>query len=99
MAANNTSAFNCRAVTGGSAWSEHSYGWAIDVNPVQNPYVDSGGAVLPPEGSPFLDRSQKVEGLIHAGGTVVRAFEAIGWGWGGRWEDPVDYQHFSLTGR
>ncbi|MBW1879265.1 MAG: alpha/beta fold hydrolase, partial [Deltaproteobacteria bacterium] len=50
MAANNTSAFNCRPITGGTSWSQHTYGNAIDINPVQNPYV-RGDRVLPPEGS------------------------------------------------
>jgi hypothetical protein len=99
MAANNTSAFNCRPVTGGSAWSQHSYGWAIDINPVQNPYVTSGGTVLPPAGAKYLDRSQKAKGMIRAGDVVVKAFAAIGWGWGGSWSSPKDYQHFSATGR
>lgn len=50
MAANNTSAFNCRAITGGTAWSNHSYGRAIDINTVQNPYISGSGAVYPPTG-------------------------------------------------
>jgi hypothetical protein len=99
MAANNTSAFNCRAVTGGSAWSQHSYGWAIDINPIQNPYVTGGGAVLPPAGAAYVDRSKDAKGIIRAGGVVVKAFAEIGWGWGGYWSSIKDYQHFSATGR
>ena len=99
MAANNTSAFNCRPVTGGSAWSEHSYGRAIDINPIQNPYVTGGGTVLPPAGAAYVDRSLQAKGMIHPGDAVVRAFTSVGWGWGGTWSDPVDYQHFSSTGR
>jgi hypothetical protein len=98
MAANNTSAFNCRAVTGGTAWSEHSYGWAIDINPIQNPYVASDGSVLPPQGVRFADRSLDEKGMIHAGDGVVSAFASIGWGWGGSWHSFQDYQHFSATG-
>jgi hypothetical protein len=98
MAANNTSAFNCRAVTGGSSWSEHSYGRAIDVNPLVNPYV-RGGTVLPPEGARYADRSLDEPGMIHAGDEVVAAFADRGWGWGGFWGSPKDYQHFSTTGR
>jgi hypothetical protein len=97
MAANNTSAFNCRPVTGGSSWSQHSYGWAIDINPVQNPYV-SGSTVLPPAGRAYLDRSAPQQGKIRAGDAVVRAFSRRGWGWGGAWSSPRDYQHFSATG-
>jgi hypothetical protein len=99
MAADNTSAFNCRPVTGGSAWSEHSYGRAIDINPIQNPYVAGGGTVLPPAGAAYADRSQRAKGMIHPGDAVVRAFTSVGWGWGGTWSDPTDYQHFSSTGR
>ena len=95
MAANNTSAFNCRAVTGGTRFSEHSYGWAIDVNPVQNPYV-RGTTVLPPGG--HTDRSP-APGRITAGDSTVQAFAAIGWHWGGYWSYPIDYQHFSATNR
>jgi hypothetical protein len=99
MAANNTSAFNCRAVTGGSRWSEHAWGRAVDINPVQNPYVGRTGAVLPPTGAAHLDRSARTPGLIRADGPVVAAFDAEGWGWGGRWTTVRDYQHFSATGR
>jgi hypothetical protein len=98
MAANNTSAFNCRPVTGGSGWSQHSYGWAIDINPVQNPYITSDGTVLPPEGVAYVDRTRTARGMIHDGDVVVRAFAAIGWEWGGHFESIKDYQHFSATG-
>ncbi len=94
MAANNTSAFNCRAITGGTAWSNHSYGRAIDVNPVQNPYISRSGTVLPPAGAPYVDRTRTDPGLIHADDATVRAFERRGWDWGGYWTAPVDYQHF-----
>ena len=98
MAANNTSAFNCRAVTGGSSWSEHSFGSAIDVNPLVNPYV-IGGTVLPPEGMAYADRSLDAPGMIHDGDVVVEAFASHGWIWGGTWSSPKDYQHFSTSGR
>ncbi len=97
MAADNSSAFNCRAVTGGTGFSEHSYGTAIDLNPVQNPYL-SGDTVLPEQGRPFLDRAPG-PGVITAGDPVVRAFASIGWTWGGSWSGPIDYQHFSASGR
>lgn len=94
MEANNTSAFNCRAITGGTEWSNHSYGRAIDVNPVQNPYISSGGNVHPPNGAPYVDRTRTDQGLIHADDSTVRAFERRGWDWGGYWDTPIDYQHF-----
>ncbi|HSS32018.1 MAG TPA: M15 family metallopeptidase [Solirubrobacterales bacterium] len=98
MEADNTSAFDCRFVSGTSRWSQHAYGRAIDVNPIENPYADSDGYVSPPQGAPFADRTQHAKGLIHRGGHVVRAFAAIGWGWGGDWNWPKDFQHFSATG-
>ncbi|MDZ4826658.1 MAG: M15 family metallopeptidase [Actinomycetota bacterium] len=96
--ANNTSAFNCRAITGGSRWSQHSYGRAIDINPVQNPYVYRDGHVLDPAAQRYTDRSLQDPGMIHAGDVVVSAFAAIGWEWGGNYSSIKDYQHFSETG-
>ena len=98
MAANNTSAFNCRFVSGTTRWSEHAYGRAIDINPVQNPYV-RGTVIQPPAGAAYVDRSLNLPGMIHAGDSVFAAFEAIGWSWGGDWISSKDYQHFSATGR
>jgi hypothetical protein len=98
MAANNTSGFNCRTVEGSSSWSEHAYGRAIDINPIQNPAVRDG-RVSPPAGARYLDRSPRARGLIRAEDAVVRAFAAVGWGWGGYWTSLKDYQHFSATGR
>ncbi len=98
MRANNTSGFNCRYVAGTTSWSEHSYGRAIDVNPLVNPYV-RGEGVDPPEGAPYADRSRTDAGMIHAGDAAVRAFAAQGWAWGGNWTNGKDYQHFSASGR
>jgi len=94
MAANNTSAFNCRDATGKpGVFSNHSWGRAIDINPLTNPYV-KGDKVLPPAGRKYLDRSREFPGSILRGGFVVREFEKAGWTWGGRWSDRQDYQHF-----
>jgi hypothetical protein len=98
MAANNTSAYNCRRTTGGTGWSEHAYGRAVDVNPVQNPYV-RGRTVLPAAGRAYVDRSRPRPGVVLAGGPVVRAFAAAGWRWGGSYTGLKDYQHFSANGR
>jgi len=98
MAADNTSGFNCRRVEGSRAWSEHAYGRAIDVNPLENPEIN-GRQILPPAGARYVDRSRSATGMIHAGDAVVRAFASIGWRWGGYWHSPKDYQHFSATGR
>lgn len=98
MAANNTSAYNCRRTTGGSSWSEHAYGRALDINPVQNPYVQ-GTFVAPEAGRAYLDRSRVRTGMVTAGDAVVRAFAAAGWEWGGDFRTLKDYQHFSASGR
>jgi hypothetical protein len=97
--ADNTSAFNCRRATGSSRWSEHAYGLAIDVNPIENPYVAADGSTSHPASIPFLNRSNVRPGMAVSGGALVRAFDAIGWGWGGRLPGPTDYQHFSINGR
>ena len=96
--ADNTSAFNCRFVEGTRRWSEHAYGRALDVNPIENPYV-SGGRTAHRASVRYVDRSQRRLGMAYEGGVLVRAFDAIGWGWGGRWASPKDYQHFSASGR
>jgi hypothetical protein len=96
--ADNTSAFNCRFVEGTSRWSEHAYGRAIDLNPIENPYV-SAGSTSHRASRPYLDRSRRRPGMANEGGAAVRAFDAIGWGWGGRWTSVRDYQHFSASGR
>ena len=96
MAADNTSAFNCRAITGGGNFSIHSWGKAIDINPLENPYVKDG-AVLPPAGTGFLDRQDVRPGMIVAGDFVVEAFAAVGFTWGGSWERLKDYHHFEVA--
>jgi D-alanyl-D-alanine carboxypeptidase len=99
MAADSTSAFNCRAAVapGPKRWSVHAYGLAIDVNPVENPYLE-GGRVRPAAGARFLNRSHVRPGMAVRGGVLVRAFAAVGWPWGGRWSGSPDWQHFSATG-
>jgi poly-gamma-glutamate synthesis protein (capsule biosynthesis protein) len=102
MAADNTSGFNCRRVKGTAKWSDHAFGAAIDLNPVENPYL-TGSSVAPPTSRRFaaLDRSAGARvppGTITSDDVVVRAFAAIGWEWGGSWAQP-DFQHFSVAGR
>ena len=97
--ADNTSAFNCRRATGSSSWSEHAYGRAIDVNPIENPYVASG-RVYHDASWQYVARRPVRKGMAVEGGPLVGALDAIGWGWGGRWSGSVkDYQHFSASGR
>lgn len=98
MDADNTSGFNCRnaVAPGPPHWSAHAYGEAIDVNPVENPYLE-GGAVQPAAGAAFTDRTAHRPGMAFPGGELVSAFASAGWPWGGRWSAP-DYQHFSANG-
>jgi hypothetical protein len=98
MRHDNTSAFNCRLVAGTTTWSQHAYGRAIDVNPVENPYV-VGTHVSPRKGRPYADRTNVRPGMIVERDVVWRAFRRIGWGWGGSWRSARDYQHFSSNGR
>ncbi|MGD0272264.1 MAG: M15 family metallopeptidase [Gaiellaceae bacterium] len=96
--ADNTSAFNCRNATGSSHWSNHAYGLAIDVNPIENPYVTASGSVAHKASRPYLNRSRIRPGMAYQGGVLVNAFHSIGWGWGGYWSGDRDYQHFSVNG-
>ena len=99
LAADNTAAFNCRYVVGPGPrrWSAHAYGEAVDVNPVENPYLE-GGRVHPRAGRSYLRRSRVRPGMATPAGLLVHAFAAVGWKWGGRWTGSPDYQHFSSTG-
>jgi hypothetical protein len=99
MEHDNTSAFNCRWRAGQpGVWSQHAYGRAVDVNPVENPYVWSGG-VSPWNGAPYVDRSDRRRGMILHGDSVWWAFRNRSWEWGGDWTSVKDYQHFSRNGR
>ncbi len=89
MMANNTSAFNYRTVTGGKNLSKHAYGFAIDINPVQNPYI-KGDIVLPPKA--VYDPTKP--GTLVIDSPVVKTFLRLGWTWGGNWNSLKDYQHF-----
>lgn len=99
MNADNTSGFNCRYVAGTTTWSQHAYGRAIDINPVENPYVTPSGHVSPPAGAAYTDRSKDRKGMVHKGDEAYRAFRREGWKWGGDWSGTKDYQHFSRSGR
>lgn len=99
MAADNTSGFNCRraVASGPPQWSVHAYGEAIDVNPVQNPYVFNGVA-QPVSGAAYVDRAIERPGMAEPDGILNQAFASVGWYWGGRWSASPDFQHFSATG-
>ena len=81
---------------GTGSWSEHAYGRAVDLNPVENPYVGCGMS-RDPASKPYLDRSRLRRGMVTP--AVVAAFRSIGWGWGGSWSGSTkDYMHFSASG-
>ena len=94
LAANNTASFNCRTITGKKhIYSHHAYGRAIDINPLQNPYV-KGAVVLPPVGKRYIERNPKTKGIIIENDIVYNLFKRKGWQWGGEWFSLKDYQHF-----
>ena len=94
MADDNTSAFNCRPITGTTdRFSIHSYGQAIDINTVENPYV-KGTTVLPQAGRAYLDREDVRPGMITKNDAVEKAFRDAKFFWGGDFNSLKDYQHF-----
>lgn len=94
MAANNTSAFNCRTTADGTArYSRHAWGDAVDINPVQNPFLYRG-TTYPAAGVEFINRDVEHPGLMDSDSAIVRSFIERGWRWGGAWPAP-DYQHLS----
>ena len=98
MEKDNTSAFNCRHVTGNpTRLSQHSYGNAVDVNTRENPYV-TGSRVYPSGSRTYLNRRDVRKGMLLKRGPIPLAFASRGWRWGARWAHP-DYQHFSSNGR
>ena len=93
MADNNSVAFNYRVIAGTNRLSRHAWGMAIDINPIQNPYL-RGNTLWPAAGAPYLDRSNLRPGMIAPGCPVYVAFTSRGWIWGGHWTSPIDYHHF-----
>ena len=93
MEDNNTSAFNYRMVSGSRKLSDHSYGRAIDINPLLNPYIRKRD-IQPKNGKKYVDRTQNEKGMILQEDCVVKAFKSRGWQWGGDWKYSKDYQHF-----
>lgn len=86
----------CTGGTGTGSWSQHAYGKAVDLNPVENPYVGCG-MTRDQTALSYLDRSRVRRGMVTP--AVVDAFRSVGWGWGGSWSGSTkDYMHFSATG-
>ncbi|MGZ4387550.1 MAG: M15 family metallopeptidase [Gaiellaceae bacterium] len=85
----------CPGTSGTGHWSEHAYGEAVDLNPIENPYTGCG-ITREKASIPYLDRSRQRKGMVTP--AVVEAFRSIGWGWGGDWYGTKDYMHFSASG-
>ncbi len=97
IAANNTSAYNCRKISNTNKWSNHAYGMAIDINPLQNPYISRSGQITHKTSKPFIDRTTKVKNykaMIQKNSYIVKLFKTHGFKWGGDWRTIKDYQHF-----
>ncbi|PHS37703.1 MAG: hypothetical protein COB07_10135 [Sulfurovum sp.] len=97
--ADNTSAFNCRNATGSKKWSKHSYGKAIDINPIENPYISRTGRISHKESLQYRKRVHKKstsedKALLLKSDKATKIFEKHGWKWGGDWSGVKDYQHF-----
>ncbi len=92
--ADNTSAFNCRKEMGGRRWSPHAFGQAIDINPIENPYVFRDGHVSHPASKRFVRRRHGHRSVILPGDPIVKTFRQHGWSWRGNAGRVHDYQHF-----
>jgi len=96
----NTSAFNCRLATGSKKWSKHSYGKAIDINPIENPYISRKGYISHKASANYRKRVHKKssyadKAVLLKNDQAVQIFKKYGWIWGGDWSGVKDYQHFS----
>jgi hypothetical protein len=94
----NSTGYSCRNAvnsSGNPSWSNHAFGYAIDINPIENPYFE-GDRVIPSAGAAYADRSDVRPGMAVSGSPIVKAFASIGWGWGASFQD---YQHFSTNGQ
>jgi len=98
--ADNTSAHNCRKATGSNKWSKHAFGKAIDINPIENPYISRSGKIVhrvTPQGrkryhSDLLNPQDRA--VLLSDDKAVQIFKKHGWSWGGDWKSIKDYQHF-----
>ncbi|MDD5406262.1 MAG: M15 family metallopeptidase [Sulfurovaceae bacterium] len=97
--ADNTSAFNCRKATGENSWSKHSFGKAIDINPIENPYIFSNGRTSHKASYKYVNRdiqnpkTPQEKAVFLPNSKAVMIFKRYGWRWGGDWR-VKDYQHF-----
>ncbi len=100
MAANNSSCFNYRVISGTTKISNHAYGLAIDINPLYNPYVTGTGEnvkVQPANAADYTDREGEFLYKIDHDDLCYQLFIEHGFTWGGDWISSRDYQHFEKT--
>ena len=79
-----TGAYNCRQITGGTNYSLHAYGIAVDLNWNTNPYGRTLGTDM------AIGMIEAIEGIRTAGGVQV-------WRWGGRYSNNKDAMHFEVV--
>jgi len=97
--ADNTSAFNCRFIGGTKRWSNHAYGRALDINPLENPYVNRRGTTSHKRSVRYIkrvhrDNSSRDRAMLLGNDRATKIFKKYGWKWGGDWNSIKDYQHF-----
>lgn len=104
--ADNTSALNCRSVTGDKKkWSNHAYGKAIDINPIENPYISKTGYISHKASLKYKKRVHihsrgfADKALLLKNDQATKIFEKYGWKWGGDWKYIKDYQHFEYISK
>lgn len=89
MRLNNCSGFNPRNIAGTDRPSKHAYGRAIDLNPVQNPFIKNN--VIEPKGAVY---DVNVPGTLTGDSAIVKFLKDRGWIWGGDYNELKDYHHF-----
>lgn len=95
--ANNSSAFCYRTIAGTDKLSNHAMGYAIDINPLQNPmvvYTNGIPSNYPAYSQAYVERRPEISHVITEEDPCYQIFKKYGYTWGGDWGSPKDYQHF-----
>ena len=98
MEDNNTSCFNYRKILNTDKYSKHSYGLAVDINPLYNPYLvkeNDQVKIYPKNSISFVHRNKNFNYKIDKNDLCYKLFIQNGFIWGGNWKNP-DYQHFEI---
>jgi len=86
---NNSGAFDWQFVMDSDEISDHTFGAAIDINPVLNPWVRKYKL-----NSPNHPYNPSKRGTLSTDSDVVKIFKEEGWKWGGDWKNSKDWMHF-----